>query len=203
MSLSALETLVIREFQASTTVNEIGAGPAISIPSLQTLDIEFMRTSDSKDHHISQFFRLLSFPRLRCLRLQKLLASEWQNMLSCVYYPSLFSLALVDMNDFLMSAGDPSLAFPHLTDLRLVNVRANDFLQRLSQRTRSPFPSWPELQTLTIHGDDFISKPLLHKVVTIRQKKGIRMPKLILEKQYFNEESRDWLTRQCYVEFIS
>lgn len=203
MSLSSLETLVIREFQASTAVNEIGAGPAISIPSLQTLDIEFMRTSDSEDHHISQFFRILSLPRLCCLRLQRLLASEWENMLCCFYYPSLCSLTLVDMNDFLMSTGDPSLAFPHLTDLQLVNVRANDFLQRLLQRTRSPSPGWPELRTLTIHGDDLISKPLLHQVVTIRHKKGLRMPRLVLEKRYFNEESRDWLTRRCYVEFIS
>jgi len=198
----ALETLVLREFQASTAVQEIGAGLPVTLPSLQTLDIEFQRTRNSEDYHVSQFFRLLSLPHLHCLRLRGLVSNEWEILLYSPSFPSLRSLILVDMKDFLGSTADPVLTFPLLTDLQLVNVRSNDFIRCLVQGTSRLYPRWPRLRTLSIRGDDLVSKPLLHKMVSLRCESGLGISKLVLDRCYVNEESRDWLARHCCLELI-
>lgn len=199
--LMSLETLVLREFQTSSALQDIGVGPAVAIPSLQTLDIEFQHTRRSEDHHVSQFFRIFSLRNLRSLRLRDLLAREWENLLCSSYYPSLRSLSLLDMRDFISSTANPVTTFPFITDLHLSNVRSNDFVRRLVQ-SRPICDGWSKLQNMTIVGDDLISKPLLHKVVAVRSEMGLRISNLVLEEQHVNEESRNWLNRHCGVNYV-
>ena len=175
--LTTLEVLILREFDTSSALLDIGAGPAVAIPSLQTLDIEFKHTKHSEDHHVSQFFRILSLPNLLSLRLQNLLTKEWENVLYSSYYPSLRSLSLLDMTDFISSTADPTTTFPFITELRLANVRSNDFVRRLLQDR-----TWPKLQSITIVGDDLISKPLLRKMVEVRREVGLHISNLVLEE---------------------
>jgi len=199
--LRTLETLMLRGFQTSSALQDIGAGPAVAIPSLQTLDIEFEHTKHSEDHHVSQFFRIFSLPHLRSLRLQNLLAKEWENLLHSSYYPSLRSLSLLDMRDFISSTADPAATFPCISDLHLSHVRSNDFVRRLIQG-RPIYGGWPKLQSMTIVGDDLISKPLLHKVVAVRCEMGLRISNLVLEERHVNEDSRNWLNRHCCVNYV-
>ncbi|KAF8630787.1 hypothetical protein AX15_002718 [Amanita polypyramis BW_CC] len=201
-SLPTLETLILREFQASSALQDIGTGPAIVIPSLQTLDVEIKHRKSSEDYHISQFLRMFSLPRLQSLRLQNLRAKEWENLLYCSYYPSLRSLVLQDMKDFISSTADPAMAFPLLTNLHLVKVHSNYFLRRLLKKSRTVPYGWPELQSLTIQGDNLISKPLLYKVVAFRSGVGLRISKLVLEERFVNEKLRAWLTCHSCVEYI-
>lgn len=195
--LTTLEVLILREFDTSSALLDIGAGPAVAISSLQTLDIEFKHTKHSQDHHVSQFFRILSLPHLRSLRLQNLLTKEWENVLYSSYYPSLCSLSLLDMSDFISSTADPTTTFPFITELHLSNVRSNDFVRRLLQDR-----AWPKLQSMSIIGDDLISKPLLHKMVVARREAGLRISNLVLEELHVNEDSRNWLNRHCCVHYL-
>lgn len=182
--LTTLEVLTLREFDTFSALLDIGAGPAVAIPSLQTLDIEFKHTRHSEDHHVSQFFRILSLPHLRSLRLQNLLTKEWENLLYSSYYPSLCFLSLLDMTDFISSTADPTTTFPFITELHLTNVRSNDFVRRLLQDR-----AWPKLQTMRIVGDDLISKPLLQKMVVARREVGLHISNLVLDELHVNEDS--------------
>lgn len=195
--LTTLEVLILREFDTSSALQDIGAGPAVVIPSLQTLDVEFKHTKYSEDHHVSQFFRILSLPHLRSLRFRNLLSKEWENLLYSSYYPSLRSLSLLDMRDFVSSTADPTTTFPFITELHLSNVRSNDFVRRLLQDR-----TWPKLQSMTIVGDDLISKPLLHKMVVARCEAGLRISNLVLEELHVNGDSRNWLNRHCCVHYL-
>ncbi|KAK2462967.1 hypothetical protein APHAL10511_005019 [Amanita phalloides] len=199
--LTTLDTLVLRQFQTSSALEDIGAGSTIALPSLRALDIEFKHTRHWRDFHISQFFRIFSLPQLLCLRLQKPRAKEWENLLYCLYYPSLRSLSLVDMMDFISSAANPVTAFPYLTDLHLVNVRSNDFLGRLLQ-SHPVRIAWPRLRTITIRGDNLVSKPLIHKIVMLRHDMGLRIASLVLDEHHVNEDSRNWLNRYSCVHYV-
>ena len=88
------------------------------------------------------------------------------------------------MTDFISSTADPTTTFPFITELRLTNVRSNDFVRRLLQDR-----AWPKLQTMRIVGDDLISKPLLQKMVVARREVGLHISNLVLDELHVNEDS--------------
>ncbi|EAU85208.1 hypothetical protein CC1G_06224 [Coprinopsis cinerea okayama7 len=202
-ALPALESMVITELNPTTVVEELEPEALqrdvpISIPSLRTLDIDVIRNYWSpQNKDISRFIRLFRLPNIANLSLRNLSTSEWQNILTVFDahnedYKALTSLTIAQMHDLTVGAADhesdsdlpsstPVDAFPHLQHLSLIDVSANPILVYLLSRSQTHTIVWPELQTITLRGNTFTGKPLLHRIIEDRKELGKPLVRLYLD----------------------
>ena len=180
----------------------------IALPSLETLMIDFhhpISTVLPRDYS-AEFIRVFSVPSLQSLILKDLKALQWSSISASFYhttsrYPKLTSLKLIDMTDVdLISPGsfpfDAANAFPHLRRLSLDSVPSNLFVHQLLPDLHLPdsSPRWPHLEELAICNDPNASKPLLHRVISIRESIGLPLRRLRLDDYFYrNLESINWV----------
>ena len=227
-SLTQLRHLLLLGLDPEGIVNNMERGlhlveldSCILVPSLMTLTIEFDR--ESGDHTIS-LLRLFSFPRLASLNLRHITFLRWKSIVNsfAFKYTSLTSLTLSNMTCIIPVTPDvgdyrnPAEVFPLLKRLSLDHIHSNAFIQRLLPRPISNGDSvspplslstlpWPCLRTLLISGDTNVSKPLLGRVITMRENLGVPFDKLYLDHHLtLNIEFWDWIMKkQVNVELIA
>ncbi|KAF8876801.1 hypothetical protein CPB84DRAFT_1688955 [Gymnopilus junonius] len=200
------------EYFQETTIAEMDS--TIAIPSLETLMIDFHHPTYTvlpRDYS-AEFIRVFSLPSLRSLILKGLESQQWKDISnsfsnSTDRYPKLASLKLIEMADVDFHPYDTSSAFPNLRRLSLDSVPSNLFIHQLLPRspfssTSDPSPStnWPHLEEIAISNDPNTSKPLLHRVITTRERIGKPLKKLCLDDNFYkNLESINWIKEHVEV----
>ncbi|KAF8954839.1 hypothetical protein BDZ97DRAFT_2081302 [Flammula alnicola] len=204
----------------------------IEIPSLETLMIAFNQavpTSQimSADDGVA-FVRIFSLPSLRSLHLKTFNLERWKSLVDTFTrhtseYPALTSLTLTDMTDLIPT--DPhytnlAFAFPRLRQLSLDGVPSNALVRQLLHTPKknqyddleasfidvdtqaTPALPLPDLEVLSICNDANVSKPLLHRAISMREDMGRPLAKLCLDKYFLsNLESWNWIKE--HVEVVS
>lgn len=173
-----------------------------TIPSLRALDIDPIRNTQPVEGELADFFRLFSLPSLSSLVLRHLTQVAWERTLECFAghskeYPRLSSLTVAAMPALEPSSScSPTRAFPYLRHLSIIHAPSTIFLCHLAQTSGKggyEVP-WPDLDSLTIYGDTFRSRPLLHRVIECREEAGRPFRSLRLDASFkSNGESWDWI----------
>lgn len=192
----------------------------ITLPSLARLTIEFNCTEwlsqDSTKFYTAGLFRIFSMPALQSLRLANFIDhAQWRAIMeSLSLRPQSFagptSLTLANMTDIIPAHMDDPAWVDIATPLsRLRSLTLNGFgssnalllqllpiplaLGMVSPNSQGPCPL-PELEALSIAGDAYVSKPLLHRVISERQAAGKPLHKLCVDRHFAsNLESLKWI----------
>ncbi|KAF9007404.1 hypothetical protein BDQ17DRAFT_1350572 [Cyathus striatus] len=216
MGLRSLETL-ITEIDPSYVLREVSpeGRDGTLLPSLRTLEVSVTRHIDSerKDDDLTRFIKLFSVPSLESLKLRNLTDNEWSVILKHFAahiheYSRLASLTVRDMPySFARKCPSPVEAFPRLRHLALHRASSNDFIKHLlvneEPSARGLMPVWPQLKSLTITGDENVSRPLVHCVIVARKAMGMPIEKMCVDEVFLrNGESWEWLNAQAKVGLV-
>lgn len=187
----------------------------VDIPNLSTLVIVF-RPSTHNKLGAAFFLQFLNLPSLSFLLLKNLTFNGWCEVADTFHsrgvqsYPKLTSLKIVDMKDsipggaFTAGHGYPVSAFPRLECLLLENASSNCFLQCLTSEhdfvSEVARPAWPNLTSLAVSDDPWVSRPLLHRVIRARGAFGCPLQRLYLDSAFTrNVESFQWVKEHVSV----
>ncbi|KDR73042.1 hypothetical protein GALMADRAFT_252456 [Galerina marginata CBS 339.88] len=130
------------------------------------------------------------------------------------HYPNLTALQLSNIPDLVSINRSHygyvnfSDGFPHLRRLALDGVSSNAFIHQLLPKASSRVEEnsshipWPNFEVLSICNDAHVSKPLLHRVISVRENIGKPIFKLILDK-YFSSNMESWNWMKEHVEVVA
>ncbi|KAF9484548.1 hypothetical protein BDN70DRAFT_872325 [Pholiota conissans] len=185
----------------------------ITLPRLQCLVVEFTERStwDVTRSSTFAFLRVFIFPALHSLRIAKIIGlPQWKAIVDAFTihaseYHSLTSLTLAKMSDLLpTNPHDPhytdiATAFPYIRDLSLDSFASSNSLLLQLLRSAST-TALSGLKSLSLRGDPNVSKPLLHRVISARERAGAPLMRLCLDRHFAsNAESLAWIKEHVEV----